>query len=257
MPEPPIIPREDRALVNCSGFPFGGVEKAVRRLERYRGDAAISLSLSVRPVEGEGQHQALDHFKRLLDRIAGFIPQKVKILEFNFASPNTKGLAVFFEEKVFENMARLVTEMEPFRYALLIQKMPPHYTISMKERNLDVARRWIGLGGDGFTVTNTLREEEHRLSMGAGGLSGEPIYKLMKENLVDYRVLFGDKVVINASGGVTAATVSELVLGKLADTVQIFTPLVYDGPGIIGDMRKALVEGLRNGLYHDLEDLRR
>lgn len=79
----------------------------------------------------------------------------------------------------------------------------------------------------------------------------------MKENLMDYRVVFGGNVVLNASGGVTAATVCELVLSRLADTVQIFTPLIYDGPGIIGDMRRSLFEGLRDGFHDTLEGFRR
>lgn len=234
----------EEGMLNCLGFPFDGLAGGLARIENYKGTAPINLSIAVRPVAGTDQSEAIEQFKWMLDKIAHLVPNKIKMIEPNFASPNTKGLAVFFEEGTFESLVTPLTKTEPFKSALLFLKMPPHLNDATRERNLDVASRWMKLGGDGITAINTVRTEDIRLSVGAGGKSGKPIYETLKSNLRDYRKHLGEEPIINAVGGITPDKVPELILKEGADTVQVLTSFIYEGPSIVRDSKIALLRAL-------------
>ncbi len=248
---------EENGMLNCLGFPFDGPREVVPRIEKYTGIAPINLSVAVRPVKGIDQSEAIEQFRWMLDIIRYLIPNKIQMLEPNFASPNTSGLAIFFEERNFEALATLLTKRRPFNQALLFLKMPPHLNDEDKERNLRIASRWIELGGDGITAINTVKTKDDGLSMGAGGKSGKPIYPIMRANIRDYRSHLGDKVIINAAGGITPDKVPELIMSGDADTVQVLTPFIYEGPGIVRDSKMHLLRALeKEPGYLDIEFLR-
>lgn len=246
----------EEGMLNCVGFPFDGLTKGLARVGKYIGSAPINLSVAVRPVEGADQTEAIGQFKQMLSRIAPLIPGKIQMIEVDFSSPNTRGITVFFEEGIFESLTTLLTKRKPFDKAILLLKMPPHLDDATKERNLNVASRWIRLGGDGITAINTVVTEDSRLSVGVGGKSGKPIYGILKSNIKDYREQLGNTPIINAVGGITSDKLPELMIEGGADTVQVFTPFIYEGPSIVRDSKIALVKALDEHGYSSIRDLR-
>jgi dihydroorotate dehydrogenase len=178
------------------------------------------------------------------------------MVEVNFASPNTKGLAVFFEKGVFEELSTTTVGVLGGKGALTLMKMPPHLDSQTRARNIGVAKRWIEAGGEGLTVINTVKTSDPRLSMGAGGKSGRPIFDTMMGNLKDYRQALGPEPIINAVGGITAERVPQAIIDGGADTVQVYTPFIYHGPTYVRDAKAALMRSLKSKGIGSLGELR-
>jgi dihydroorotate dehydrogenase len=104
-----------------------------------------------------------------------------------------------------------------------------------------MARAAVAAGASGLTCANTEPVEEPRLGAGRGGRSGRPLTAGTPDIVRSVRAEVGDVVPIAASGGVFTAEDALRCIQAGATTVQVYTGLVYEGPGIVGD----LVAGLR------------
>lgn len=250
---------DEEGALNCLGFPFGGIEETLERVRAYSGVTPLSASVAVRPpAEGETLSQAMAKFETLVRRVSVEIPSRISMIEPNFASPNTKGLAVFLQEGVFEEMASIVLKGIKIKaYALSVLKMVPHQTDEERDRNLKIAEKWMAMGGSGVTMINAVKVNDDRLSMGVGGKSGAPIYPIMMSNLRDYRSRLGRFAIINAVGGISPKKVPEVLIDGMADTVQILTPLVYYGIGYVRDAKAALLAELDRRGFKDLQEVRK
>lgn len=237
--------KEQLAMNNCLGFPSAGPEAVFQNLERYNYKVPLNASIAVRPTDDSTHATEREQITALIGAISYFVMKSIRMVEVNFASPNTKGLAVFFNDDVFDDMARCVLNDQKLNGCLFFLKMPPHTDEKTRERNLRVASRWMDLGGHGITAINTLRTEDPRLSMGVGGRSGKPIYGILKENLNDYNINIGHrKPIINASGGIWPKDVPELFLKYHVSTVQLFTSIVYEGPSVVRDAKVELIKAM-------------
>ncbi len=246
---------DEESMLNCLGFPFGGPGKAIANVAAYTGRVPISVSVAIRPpADGESMDRVIGRFEALVSSVADL---KVSMIEPNFASPNTKGLAVFFEPELFNTLAQIVTQHRGLADSVKLLKMPPHTEHETRRRNLNVAEAWIEHGGDGITAINTLPTEDRRLSVGKGGKSGRAIYELMLSNIDDYRNHLGPDPVINACGGIWPENVPDVLLRHKADTVQVLTSFIYEGPGSVRDAKKALIKALDDRGYIDMDSFRR
>jgi dihydroorotate dehydrogenase len=243
----------EEGMLNCLGFPFGGLDPALKNLSKYESSykggvdrpKPLNASVAVRPPpEGKGLSDSIRQFQTMIWQLGAYSHFTILMYEPNFASPNTKGLAVFFQNGVFEELAGTLIDDYRLRNTLKFLKMPPHLDGATRERNLDVAQRWMKAGGHGITAINTVRTEDQRLSMGGGGKSGRPIFDIMMANLRDYRKALGPKPIINAVGGIDSENVPDVLIDGGADTVQVFTPFIYSGPTYVRDAKVALLKRL-------------
>ena len=79
----------------------------------------------------------------------------------------------------------------------------------------------------------------------AGGLSGAPLLVRTRGAVRRMRALVGDRLAIIASGGIGSGEDAAALIGAGADLVQLWTGLVYAGPGLIGEATKEV--GVRSG----------
>ena len=104
-------------------------------------------------------------------------------------------------------------------------------------------------GVDAVTAANTIPVEDERLATGRGGLSGRAILENMLAMLPDIRAELGSGVGLNACGGIASADDARAALEAGADTVQLYTALVFRGPGLVeeicGGLREQPPEGRR------------
>lgn len=253
---------EERSLMNCQGFPSKGPEHVLYRLFFYTSGTPLSASLAVRPPDkskGEDMGSVLKEFGDLVNSIHVSARRVIRMAEYNFASPNTDCLAVFLEPGPFKEVAAIAMREQDQKRAPLLNllKLPPHHTDEEMARNMHAVEIWVASGGDGITITNTDKIRDARLSMGSGGKSGAPIYPTMLSNLDDYRKAFGQNIIINATGGIFAGNVPEVILDHGADTVQAFTPLIYDGIGHVRDSKIALLKEMDRRGIQTLEEVRK
>lgn len=222
------LPEQD-ALINALGFPSSGSIAAATNLLRVNsGGAAILVSIAALEVEDfVTVHQQLEPL------VAG--------VELNISSPNTAGLAAFQEAS---NLRDVLQGVMAQRTKPVFVKLPFGHDDASRQRVLDLVDVCLEQGVDGVTAGNTLPLEEPRTATGRGGLSGRPILEDMLKTLTTIRAHTGDTFAINACGGIFTGQDALRALQAGATTVQLFTGLVYQGPGVVKGICKELASAL-------------
>jgi dihydroorotate dehydrogenase len=100
-------------------------------------------------------------------------------------------------------------------------------------------------GASGLTCSNTRLVREPRLSVGSGGLSGRALWQRTASIVAAVRAATGGELPINACGGISQAEDVLTCLEAGAATVQVYSALIYEGPGVVG----TLTEGLATALH--------
>ena len=101
-------------------------------------------------------------------------------------------------------------------------------------------------GADALTVSNTLPVLDAHLAVGRGGLSGRAVREGTLACIRAVREAMGPEVPINASGGILAPADAVEAIESGATTVQVYTGLVFGGPGVVGELTTGLAEALRS-----------
>ena len=242
-PRPRIVRhRRQESLVNSLGFPGQGLDRAVARLQATAGTAGAPIVASVSGV-------TIDEIVTCHRRIEPL----VSAVEINISSPNTEGLRAFHEGPV---LAELLEAVNAARRKPLFVKVPPFRSEGDASDQRNERTLMLGLIGvcaehrvDGLTVANTWPVRDAALAVGHGGLSGKPVFDDMLRMVSEVRSAVGGSVAINACGGIFSGEDAWRALRAGADTVQLFTGLIYRGPGIVRGINRDLARRLdRYGL---------
>ncbi len=217
---------ESESAINALGFPGDGLDRALRRLERMPRRSAARVFVSIAALD---EQETSDCLTRLMPVVDG--------VELNISSPNTEGLRRFHEPGALRPLIGLLNEG---RTKPLFVKLPPYTNDEEREGILGLARVCREAGADGVTVANTIPVEDSRLAISRGGLSGRVILENMLHMIPEVRAEVGAGMVLNACGGIASARDARAALEAGADTVQLYTALVYQGPGLIADICKGL-----------------
>ncbi len=240
---------EDRAVINRMGFNSAGHEAVLRRLLRYRERAR-----SAGPLIGVNLGKNRDSEDAAADYCAGILrfAGAADYLVVNISSPNTPGLrALQAAAPLRELLARLAeARSAPAARPPLLLKIAPD--LSEEERG---AIAEIALAGavDGLVIGNTTVSRppglrgRHRGE--AGGLSGRPLFALSTAVLADVARLSGGRLTLIGAGGVASGADAYAKIRAGASLVQLYTALIYEGPGLVRRIARELAELLaRDGL---------
>ena len=223
-PKPRVLRLSEReSVINALGFPCDGLEPAVRRLERLpRTDVRVLVS-----VAALDEQEAADCIRRLEPVVDG--------VEINFSSPNTAGLRRFHEP---EALRGLLGALNAVRRKPLFVKIPPYRKDdgAERERVLRLVSVCREEGVDAVTAANTIPVEDSSLATGRGGLSGRLILEHMLAMLPEVRSELGNDVGLNACGGIASADDARKALALGANTVQLYTALIFRGPGLVEEI---------------------
>ena len=128
----------------------------------------------------------------------------------------------------------------------LFVKVPPFRTDVEREVVLALAAIAQEEGADALTVSNTVPVLDPHVSVGAGGLSGRAVFEGTVANVREVRRATGGAMPVNASGGILTAADALAAVGAGATTIQVYTGLVFRGPGFVGELTHGLGEALRS-----------
>lgn len=231
---------EDQAIVNRMGFNSGGLDAAVERLRRRPRTAIVGVNLG---KNRDSRDAAADCAEGI-----GRAAEVADYLVVNVSSPNTPGL------RDLQRRANLQALLVPLlrtrdacrRRVPLLVKIAPDLTPEERE---DLALVALNSGIDGLIVSNTTVDRPAGLvspyAIESGGLSGRPLFAASTSLLADmYRLTRGRLPLIGA-GGVTSAADAYRKIRSGACLVQLYTALVFAGPGLVTDIKKGIVELLR------------
>ena len=216
----------DGSLVNSLGFPSQGLEAACRNLKSGDNDR-VPLVLSISGL-------SLEEFTRCYQTLQPLAAG----IELNITSPNTEGIRVFQEPRRLEE---LLAALRPLKEKPLFLKLPPYFDEAERSRVMDMVDVCLRHSVEGVTAVNTWPVEDERMAVGRGGLSGRPLLPHMLRIVQDVRRHAGEGLVINACGGIASGQDAVAALRAGANTVQLFTGFVYQGPGLMGRINRYIL----------------
>ena len=245
---------EDRAVINRLGFNNDGHEACARRLSR-RGSRSGIVGVNIGANKDSADR--IDDYRRGVERFAGI----ASFLTVNVSSPNTPGLRGL---QTRENLAELLravraareTARSPGGTVPVFLKIAP----DLDEAELDdIAAEVLDNKIEGVVVSNTTVARPALTSSDAtqaGGLSGRPIFARSTAVLAGMRKRLGPDVAIIGVGGVDSAETALEKIRAGADLVQLYTGMIFGGPGLPGEIIVGLARLARREGVGRLAELR-
>jgi len=224
--------KEDRAVINRMGFNNHGQAAALKRLTKRGRRGIVGVNIGANK----------DSADRIADYVAGVrtMSPVADYLTVNISSPNTPGLRNLQAGGELVELLAAVREARTSGIPIFLKVAP-----DLEEGDHDrIVRAAIDTGIDALIVSNTTVSRPPLKSAHggeAGGLSGRPLKTLALEQLRLFRAASGGQIPLIAAGGVENAHDAWERITAGASLVQLYSAMVYEGPGIA----KRIAEGLR------------
>ncbi|QDW67467.1 quinone-dependent dihydroorotate dehydrogenase [Luteimonas granuli] len=234
---------EHQAIINRLGFNNDGVEALVRNVDRAkrRGDGLLGINIG-RNKDTPNESAHLDYLL-CLERVYPL----ADYVTVNISSPNTAGLRELQEEQA---LRRLVSELRDGQERLAVlhgRRVPLLVKVApdLSDEDIDAAARVLGdLRVDGVIATNTtvsrIAVQGHEHAHQAGGLSGEPLMNKSTAVLRMLRTRLPADIPLIGVGGILSGADAAKKMAAGASLVQLYTGLVYRGPGLVGECVEAI-----------------
>ncbi|MDR7143467.1 quinone-dependent dihydroorotate dehydrogenase [Rhizobium sp. BE258] len=246
---------EDNGVINRLGFNNEGHEAAFQRLSAIRGDGIIGVNIGANK----------DSEDRIGDYVTG-IRRFYSIARYftaNISSPNTPGLR---DLQARESLAALLSAVlaardeeakKAGRRVPVFLKIAPDLT---EEGMDDIAAEALAHALDGLIVSNTTLArdglKDQLQAKEAGGLSGAPLFGKSTAVLARMRKRVGPSLPIIGVGGVSSAETALEKIKAGADLVQLYSCMVYEGPGLAGDIIRGLSKLVDREKVSSISELR-
>jgi dihydroorotate dehydrogenase len=230
--------KQDRAVINRMGFNNQGQAAAYQRLlqcTHMHGVIGVNIGANK------------DSADRIRDYVAGVkaMAPVASYLTINISSPNTPGLRQLQDEGALNALLSAVKEARPKNAPPIFLKVAPDLGEGEPDQIVRVAMQH---GVDGIIVANTTVSRPtlgSKHASEAGGLSGEPLKALALQALRDFRSASGGEIPLIGVGGIANADDAWERIMAGASLVQLYTSMVYQGPGIARRIALGLAERLK------------
>ena len=215
--------KEDHAVINRMGFNNGGQAAALERLKKRERRGIVGVNIGANK----------DSSDRIADYVAGMktMSPVADYLAVNISSPNTPGLRnLQAGGELIELLAAVRDARQPGLPVFL--KVAPDLEGGDHER---IVRAAIDSGIDALIVSNTTISRpplKSRHAGEAGGLSGRPLKSLALDQIRRFRAASGGQIPLIAAGGIEDASDAWDRITAGASLVQLYSAMVYEGPGI-------------------------
>jgi dihydroorotate dehydrogenase len=225
---------EDEAVINRMGFPGKGADLVVRRLSSQRRPWSAVLGLNLGKNKDTPLEEATQDYIALMRTFAPL----ADYLTINVSSPNTVGLRRLQGREMLESLLRQVTaERQSNKTSCpVLVKLAPDLTDEELEDAIGVI---LDQGMDGIIATNTTLARERLRSVyqsQTGGLSGSPLRALSEEILGKVVRQVNGQIPVVSVGGIMTPEDAKHRLEMGAALVQVYTGLIYHGPGLVKKM---------------------
>jgi dihydroorotate dehydrogenase len=235
---------EDRAVINRMGFNNDGAQAAVARLERRKGAPGIvGINLGANK----------DSADRIFDyaTMARAMAPLASYLAVNVSSPNTPGLRGLQDAGALRELLAAVIEARaekcgskgPPIFLKVAPDLEPADIAAIARIAVEMQLGALIVGNT--TVTRPALRSRHAGE--AGGLSGAPLRPLALARLRDFRSATGGEVPLIGVGGIASAEDAWQRIRAGASLVQLYSALVFEGPGLV----RRILRGLETLMRRD------
>lgn len=239
--------RQDRAVINRMGFNNKGQPSAYGRLIECR---------HMRGIIGVNIGANKDSKDRIADYASGVraMAPLARYLTINISSPNTPGLRQLQDEGALDALLSAVNEARPKNGPPIFLKVAPDLGEGEPDQIVRVA---IQHGVDAIIIGNTTVSRpplRSRHAQEQGGLSGAPLKVLALKALREFRAACGGEIPLIGVGGISTADEAWERIRAGAGLVQLYTAMVYDGPGIARRIALGLAQRLKREGYANIAE---
>lgn len=234
---------EDYALINRMGFPGKGADYLLQHISKPRPGGLI-LGVNIGKNKQTPIKDAVQDYLYLLRIFCN----QADYLAVNVSSPNTEGLRLLQQRQELDRLLKVLSmererlEETGSKKIPILVKLAPDLSESQLDDALEVI---LSNRMDGVIATNTTITRQDVISPHGGeegGLSGRPLLPLSLELVRKIQERTGGKLPIIGVGGISDATGVQKMLDAGAMLVQIYTGMIYEGPGLV----KKILLDLRN-----------
>jgi dihydroorotate dehydrogenase len=228
----------DQAIINRLGFNNEGQEAARARLRaRRRGIIGVNIGANRDSRDRAGDYvQGVERMSALAD-----------YLTINISSPNTPGLRDLQAPQALDDLLTRVEKARVLaaRHPPLLVKLAP----DIADADLpDILRVIQSHAIDGIVVSNTTLSRDGladaSFAAEVGGLSGRPLFARSTRMLARVYKLTDGKLPLIGVGGISSGEAALAKIEAGASLLQLYTGLVFEGLGLIGSIKRALVEAM-------------
>ena len=249
-PKPRIFRLEkDKALINRLGFNNHGSEIISKRIS----DTAPLGILGINIGPNKDTEKKEEDYYFCLEKLSA----QADYLTINISSPNTEGLREFHHNNKMDDLLKGINKIRKkknINKAILLKLSPD------LERN-DIGKI-IELVNkhdiQGIIISNTTDKNRSNLNdvnkNEIGGLSGEPLKDISTSLIKEFYKETKGKVKIIGVGGVDSGRSAFEKISSGADAVQLYTGMVYKGPGIVKEIKKDLISILKKEKFKNIRD---
>ena len=233
---------EDRAVINRMGFNNDGMAAAARNLARRKGKGLVGINIGANR----------DSADRIQDYARAFaeLSPLADYVTVNVSSPNTPGLRGLQNKDELTKLLAALTEARKTPGPLLLKIAPDLDGAALD----DIAAVVRASSIDGLIVSNTTIARPALRSGHAGetgGLSGAPLLVPSTDILRQMHQRLGSAVTLIGVGGISSGADAYAKIRAGASLVQLYTALVYQGPGLVDRIKRELAALLaRDGFAH-------
>ena len=237
---------KDQALINRLGFNNLGAENVSNRIKSNSQGGILGINIGPNKDSDDRLNDYLIGLRAFYD-IADYIT-------INISSPNTENLRAFHDEDKFDELMNAI-EKEKVK---LKSKIPIVVKISpdISEDQIEIiSKTLIQYKISAIIVSNTTAKNREKLNdilkHQKGGLSGKPLEEEANKLISKFYKLLKGKIEIIGVGGVDSGESAYKKFQSGASYVQLYTGMVFQGPNIVGKIKKDLkeiliAEGVKN-----------
>lgn len=244
---------EHEAIINRLGFNNSGAVAALTNLIKRPPNFIVGGNIGKNKDSTDAVADYLSCLRTIYEH--------VDYITINISSPNTPGLRALQHVDILRDLLQalqnerqmLIDAGHPSKPILV--KLAPDLSMNELEAIAELA---IQQNTDGLILTNTTLErdvvQQSRYADEQGGLSGKPLMAKSTTILSNMYKLIGNRMPLIGVGGVSSAHDAYTKILAGASLVQLYSAMVYHGPGLLGDINEGLVALLERDGLKSVED---
>jgi len=250
-PKPRVFRLEDdRALINRLGFNNDGLEKVSKRLKKN--SPTNFLGINIGP--NRDSKNKIEDYLKCIKEIYNF----ANYITINISSPNTPGLRDFHNKNTLKLLLKNITDFKKKNKMQkpLVLKISPDITSNEIGDIIELVKEF---NISGVIISNTTDRNRENLTgkfkNERGGLSGEPLAKISNDLIKKfYREIKGEITIIGV-GGVNSGLTAYEKIKSGASLLQLYTGMVYEGPGIVKKIKSELIDILEKEKIKNVSEI--
>jgi dihydroorotate dehydrogenase len=230
-----------QSLINRMGFNNSGVDHMLEQVGDKSRDYVLGINI--------GKNLSTPVEQALSDYCVGYekVYVKADYIAVNISSPNTPGLRDLQDEASLEALLTGITQLRAKLedqhqfHRPLVLKLSPDLDRKAIPPISELLRKYAV---DGLIATNTTVTRDavqgHNLADQSGGLSGAALRDKSRQLLAAFYGELGDDIPIISVGGIDSAEEAKLRFELGAKLIQLYTGLIYRGPGLVKTIARSL-----------------